>query len=144
MLNTEGYLVLAVISMISFSCACILCSFCCCEGKIDKYKVKADIHVLAPIDWLWDNYPQNFDLEKIFGVDKNKRAVKEGIVATRMSDDFPRVGSEMTMKLRSGSRVTERVSIRDDSTYTYQTIRDTCFKRTISTMVFTKVSPSKS
>lgn len=144
LMTTEGYMILAVILITACGCFCTLCTFCCADSKRDKWKVKSTVHVQAPLEWVWQNYPQQFDMTKIFGFDGNKRPVKEGVVAQFPSEDFPRVGSHITLKLQGGGRVSEKVSIKDDSTHTYQTIRQTCFQTTISTMVFSKVSPSKS
>ncbi len=75
MLSTEGYFVLAIVTVVLVTCCGFVLTFCCCDKSGEKWKVKQEITVTAPVEWVWKEWPENFEMAKIFGIDKNCRPV---------------------------------------------------------------------
>ena len=142
-MSTEGYIVLFLIVTVICLCVIFMSTFCC-GGAENKYTVKATVTVSAPLEWVWENYPAEFDLAKIFGVDSNGRSIRNGIFLQFPLNDFPKAGSQIHFKLNGGGETTEFVTIRDNYTKMFQTVsKGSCAQVMVSTMVFTELSPTK-
>ena len=82
-------------------------------------------------------------MDKIFGVKRNNDPIKNGIIAQFPQEDFPKTGSHIEFVLTGNRKTSEEVTVRDEYTKTYQTVRKTPQRDTISTMKFNKVTPTK-
>ena len=60
-------LVIVIVMLVS----CVI--FCQQTSTSDKWKIQTEVNVSAPSDWVYDNWPLSFDMDKIFGVDKAYR-----------------------------------------------------------------------
>jgi len=116
------WILLGVVLVITF-CCCV--PFCCPCSAIDSdtWKVKIDVNIQAPLDWVWEHYPMDFDLSKIMTeVDIYGSPVEGGfgIQKQRHGADFPAVGSKIFLTTKEGKEIEEEVLVRNEHTKTFQ------------------------
>ena len=100
-------------------CFLLLMYYCCCRYNAEHRKVTVIVNVKAPVEWVWETWPTQYEMSRVYGVRRDGTAIKGGIKTQFPSKEYPRVGSTIDYYSASGFRITEEVLVRDKASKTF-------------------------